>query len=158
MYQTRSIRMEKRRIGVRGIIFRDGKLLISMLCKNNEETGRWITPGGGLDPAESLESGLYREMVEETGITPKIGRLLFIQQFSSDRDDRDEELEFFFHIENSEDYEKVDLASATHGFEHSRTEFIDPKTEVILPAFLQTIDIADYIKNQHSVFIWNELA
>ncbi len=151
--------MEKRRIGVRGIIFKDGKILANKFHTENGESDFWATPGGGLDPLESITAGLHREMTEETGIAPKIGRLLFIQQFASDREDRDEELEFFFHIENPEDYESIDLEATTHGaLEHARCEFMDPKTEMILPAFLQTIDIADYIKNQRPVFIANELA
>jgi uncharacterized protein with ACT and thioredoxin-like domain len=51
-------------------------------------------------------------MIEETGIAPKIGKLLFIQQFD---DGEKEHLEFFFHIENVEDYEIVDLEATSHG-------------------------------------------
>ena len=36
----------------------------------NPETGEefWATPGGGLDPGEDFETGLRRELREETGL------------------------------------------------------------------------------------------
>ena len=52
--------------------------------------------------------------VEELGAEPKIGRLLYVQQFALEDDDQDI-LEFFFHIENPEDYQNVDLGKTTHG-------------------------------------------
>lgn len=151
----------ERRIGVRGIAYRNGKLL-SVLHKDS--TGRpvdfWAIPGGGLDPGEALTDGLYREMIEETGITPKVGKLLFIQQFTFKRSSGEtrEELEFFFHIQNPEDYQAIDLTQSTHGsIELEKCEFIDPSQENILPAFLQTIDIDHYITTNQPVYIWNEL-
>lgn len=150
--------MEKRRIGVRAIIFKDGKLLASKFHSKDGESDFWATLGGGLDPGESLINGLRREIIEETGIEPQVGRLLFIQQFSSDRDDRDEELEFFFHIENPQDYESIDLSQTTHGIhELTRCEFIDPAKEYILPSFLETIDIGDYVHAVHPIHIHDEL-
>jgi hypothetical protein len=104
---------------------------------------------------ESIEAGLHREMIEETGIAPKIGRLLFIQQFF---DGEKEHLELFFHIENPEDYETIVLEATSHGaLELTRSEFVDPKTAFVLPAFLSTIDIEAYIKGGHPVLISNGL-
>lgn len=150
--------MDKRRIGVRAIIFKDGKLLANKFYDGDGESAHWATPGGGLDPHESLVDGLTREIIEETGITPQIGRLIFVQQFSSGRQDRDEELEFFFHVTNPEDFTFIDLAATTHGAaELTRCEFIKP-TEYLLPQFLQTIDIASYISEQKPVFLFTELS
>lgn len=151
----------ERRVGVRGIAYRDGKLL-SVLHKDHEgnPVDFWAIPGGGLDPAEPIEQCVYREMIEETGIAPKIGRLLFVQQFPFTRHTGQvrEQLEFFFHIENPDDYETIDLSSTTHG-EHELAEiaWIDPKTSNVLPEFLQTIDLDEYTTNDKPVFIWNEL-
>jgi len=149
--------MQGRRIAVRGIIYKDGKLLSQRLKayrRNNRDF--WCTPGGGLDIGESIEEGLRREMIEETGIDPKIGRLLFVQQFSEDG--KKEQMEFFFLIENPEDYETIDLTTTTHGeLEIEHVEFIDPKSEVILPAFLQEIDLQKYIENVQPVTVYNEL-
>src|SRR5664279_2877896 len=133
-----------RRVAVRGIIYKDGKLLCQQqTAKNGVLPDYRCTPGGGLDDGESLYQGLQREMIEEMGIAPKIGKLLFIQQFHGDGK---EQMEFFFHIENPEDYTSIDLASTSHGLiETESVEFVDPRAEKVLPAFLQTIDIEKYI-------------
>lgn len=147
----------KRRINVRGIIFKDGKLFSQQLTANKDEPTRnyWCTPGGGMDDGESLTEGLHREMIEETGIAPVIGRLLFIQQFY---DGNKEQLEFFFHIENADDYQTIDLTTTSHGIEEVEVcDFVDPATTDILPAFLRTIDIAGHIAGTHDVHISTEM-
>jgi len=150
--------MDKRRIGVRAIIFKDGKLLANKFHSENGESAYWATPGGGLDPHESLEQGLARELMEETGIKAQVGKLLFIQQFRSTRANRDEELEFFFHVTNPEAFTQVKLDETTHGAQElTRCEYINPTKEYLLPAFLQSIDIESYIKADKPVFIANEL-
>lgn len=90
-------------------------------------------------------------MIEETGVTPEIGKLLFIQQY---RDEKREFLEFFFHITNADAYETIDLASTTHGsLELARCEFIDPRKEYILPEFLQTTDITKAIDSDQPTHV-----
>lgn len=150
--------MATRRIATRGIIFKDGKLLCQKLTAyRREERDFWCTPGGGLDDGEPLEAGLYREMVEETGIAPKIGRLLFVQQFTEDGEK--EQMEFFFHIENAEDYEEIDLAATTHGEEEVElVEFIDPREHFVLPKFLQSADIQKYIDGELPPLVYDELS
>jgi ADP-ribose pyrophosphatase YjhB (NUDIX family) len=150
--------MDKRRIGVRAIIFKDGKLLASTFHTETGESSYWAVPGGGLDPREGLADGLKREIIEETGITPVVGKLLFVQQFKSDRADRHEELEFFFHVSNPEEFEDISLIETTHGAkELVRCEFIDPAKTAVLPAFLRTIDIARYIEQELPVYFYTEL-
>lgn len=146
-----------RRINVRGIIFKDGKLFAQQLTPGSDGIARdyWCTPGGGIDDGESLHEGLVREMIEETGIAPKIGKLLFIQQF---HDGTKEQLEFFFHIENPDDYETIDLTATSHGIaEIARVDFIDPTTSNILPKFLTTIDLPAYINGDLPVRVETEL-
>lgn len=151
--------MDKRRINVRAIAWHDDKLLaVKHKTKSGGEASYWALPGGGLDPFESLADGVVRELIEETGITPKVGRMLFGQQLKSGREGRDEELEFFYHIKNAEDYTSINLANTTHGLEElARCEFIDPSKERLLPAFLQTIDIKSYIDNVLPVQIVDNL-
>ncbi len=142
-----------RRVNVRGIIFKDGKLLAQQLTPGSDGIIRdyWCTPGGGVNIGESLHQGLHREMIEETGIAPKIGKLLFIQQF---HDGTKEQLELFFHIENANDYDAIDLSQTSHGeAEITRVDFIDPKMTNVLPAFLQTIDMEQYITSTLPVFV-----
>lgn len=149
--------MQVRRVATRGIIFKDGKMLCQQLKPGGDNSKReyWCTPGGGLDIGESIKDGLYREMIEETGIAPKIGKLLFIQQFSEDG--VKEQMEFFFHIENADDYEVIDLSATTHGeLEIEHVEFVDPTKHNVLPAFLQTMDIQAHIDSSDPVHVYYE--
>lgn len=128
-----------RRISVRGVALHGGKLLCVRLRpyegKIRAEGGDyWCLPGGGLEDGESLLAGIEREMVEETGIKPVVGGLLFIQQFASGGK---EYLEFFFHISNGTDYLHIDLSKTTHGeTEIADIDFVDPKAVRLLPTFL----------------------
>jgi len=148
--------MTTRRVNVRGIIFKDSKLLVTKFRQpDNSESNHWGTFGGGLDIGESFALGLRREMIEETGITPQIGNLLFMQQFN---DGEKEHLELFFHVKNSDDYKEIKLEETSHGIlELVRHEFVDPKTSFILPAFLSELDIQAHIDGSEPVFIHNEL-
>jgi ADP-ribose pyrophosphatase YjhB (NUDIX family) len=146
-----------RRVNVRGIIFKDGKLLAQQLTPGSDGITRdyWCTPGGGLNDGESLHQGLHRELIEETGIAPKIGKLLFVQQF---HDGKKEQLEFFFHIENPEDYVTIDLAATSHGeAEITNVNFIDAQANHVLPKFLTNTDIQSYIDLSLPVFVDSEL-
>ena len=145
-----------RRINVRGIIWQDGKLFCQQLKNNhsNEDEPFWCTPGGGMDDGESIHAALTREMIEETGITPEIGRLLFVQQFF---DGEKEQLEFFFNVTNVSDYTQIDLSATSHGdIEINRCEFVDPKRERVLPAFLTELDITAYLAGDLPVYFHAE--
>lgn len=151
-----------RRITVRGIIYRDGKLFAVRHKKaDNLAKDFWCTPGGGLDDKESLAGGITREIIEETGITPVMGRLLFIQQYSKTATlshDYDEFLEFFFLIENPDDFNHIDLSASTHGDQEiSQFGFVNPSEVIFLPKFLTEIDLKQYIETVQPVFICNEL-
>lgn len=148
--------MATRRTNVRGIIFTNGKLLVTKFRQEDGgESEHWGTFGGGLDIGESVVNGLHREMIEETGIAPEIGNLLFIQQF---HDGEKEHFELFFHIKNSEDYSTINLGATTHGLaELTRYAFVDPKTSFVLPAFLSEIDIQDHIESAAPVLLYSEL-
>lgn len=89
-----------------------------------------------MDAGESLLAAVEREILEETGIQPVVGKLLFVQQF---RVGEDEQMELFFHIKNPTDYLEIDLTKSTHGTkEIEKYSFIDPSKEHVLPTFLQT--------------------
>ncbi|MEI7918287.1 MAG: NUDIX domain-containing protein [Candidatus Saccharibacteria bacterium] len=147
--------MYRRRINVRGIIYKDGKIFAQKLKHKDGMNDFWSTPGGGLDDGEDLLTGLHREMIEETGVAPQTGRLMFVQQFY---DGEKEQLEFFFHITNADDYHQIDLASTSHGLiEVAEHGFIDPNIETILPCNLQKFDFEKYTKSIEPVVISNEL-
>ena len=147
-----------RRVNVRAIIYKNGKLL-AVKHKHGEDISHYYAvPGGGLDPHESLVDGLARELREETGINAVIGNLLFIQQFPSARAGYAEELEFFFTVKNPDDFTNIDLETTSHGAEELAVcEFVDPASVTLYPEFLQSIDLADYINNDRPALVIDNL-
>ena len=51
-----------------GLVFRDGKLLITQRPASGHLAGLWEFPGGKLEPGETFEQALHRELMEELGI------------------------------------------------------------------------------------------
>lgn len=149
--------MHNRRINVRAIIWRDGKVLAVKHKKHDgSESMYWATPGGGLDPYETLEDGLKREIMEELGVKAEIGRLLFNQQLYSGRRGFDEELEFFYEVTNVDDFLDFDFTKTSHGaIEIARAEFIDPRGSSLLPHFLAEADLESYVRSVHPVVNYN---
>ena len=132
-----------RRVAVRGIFVIEGKLLCAKLKLRNKPgpVNFWSVPGGGVDDHEALLPALEREIVEELGIKPLIGSLLYIQQYASDKE---ESMEFFFHILNPHDYLHIDLSKTSHGeIEIESIDFIDPRGHDVLPKFLATEDLSE---------------
>ncbi len=150
---------EARRVCVRGLIYKDGKLFGQKLHNSNGDW--WCTPGGGVDPMESLHDALIREMVEETGVKPVIGRLVLVQQFAAKGNTshgEDELLEFFFLIENADDYEVIDLENTSHGtLEIAEFGFVDPTEKNMLPAILQTPETTSALASEKPVIFYTAL-
>ena len=58
------------RLNVAGILRdRHGRILI---CERLGRRGCWQFPQGGVDPGESLEGALHRELYEEIGVGPEL--------------------------------------------------------------------------------------
>ena len=148
-----------RRVAVRAIILDDdGKLFCVRIHDKHTKKPQehWALPGGGVDVAEPLIPALHREMIEETNVAPKIGELLYIQQYP----DRHlgEQIEFFFHVTNADDYKDIDLAGASHAadeiVEHG---FVDPKEVYVLPKLLAEENIAEHISSKQPTKIFSYL-
>jgi 8-oxo-dGTP diphosphatase len=62
-------------VGVGAVIVKAGRLL---LVKRRYEplAGRWSIPGGTLELGETLETGVAREMREETGLEVEVGPVI----------------------------------------------------------------------------------
>ena len=154
----------QRRVNIRGIIINDqGEIFCQKLTANTGK-GRdfWRTPGGGLEMGESLLDGLRREMIEETGVEPEIGKLLFIQQFAESGEQSahgpNEQLEFFFLITNWQDYQHINLEQTSHGVEEvAECGFVNPKTTRILPSYLTEVNLGWLINNSTETQILSEL-
>ena len=59
-----------------GLVFRDGKLLITQRHPDAHLGGLWEFPGGKREPDETFEACLARELREELGIEIEVGEVL----------------------------------------------------------------------------------
>src|SRR3954453_1925734 len=59
-----------------GLVFREGKLLITQRYAGDHLGGLWEFPGGKREADESFEDCLKRELKEELGIVVEVGRLI----------------------------------------------------------------------------------
>ena len=109
-------------VGVGAVIMHDEKVV---LVKRRFEplAGQWSLPGGRLELGETLEAGLAREMLEETGLEVEVGPVLDV----FDRILLDPERKVRYH------YVLIDYlcrpigGTLTHGSDVAAAEFVDPR-------------------------------
>ena len=58
---------------VAALITRDSKLLVCQRKRNDTHPLKWEFPGGKLEPGESPVEALTRELIEELGVSAKVG-------------------------------------------------------------------------------------
>lgn len=116
-------------IKVRGIILNEGK----MLCvKHPHDLSFACLPGGHLEFGENIKVCLSRELFEELGVVPNVGRLLYINSYLGEN--QNHYLEFIFEILNGVDYLNIKDLSPSHAFEIAETIWVDANDEIkILP-------------------------
>jgi 8-oxo-dGTP diphosphatase len=58
---------------VAGVVFRDGEVLLTQRPPTAEHAGQWEFPGGKIEPGETPEQAVVREIREELGVgaTPR---------------------------------------------------------------------------------------
>ncbi len=108
-------------VGVGAVIIQDAKIV---LVKRRFEplAGQWSLPGGRLELGETLEAGLAREMLEETGLEIQVGPVVDV----FDRILLDPERRVRYH------YVLIDYlcrpvgGSLNHGSDVAAAEFVDP--------------------------------
>ena len=108
-------------VGVGAVIMDDGKVV---LVKRRFEplAGQWSLPGGRLELGETLEAGLAREMLEETGLEVEVGPVVDV----FDRILLDPERKVRYH------YVLIDYlcrpigGTLTHGSDVAAAELVDP--------------------------------
>ena len=72
----------KREIRYQGAVVQKDQLLL--IQHTHHETGRaaWVLPGGGIEPGESENARVARELLEETGLSIAVERLIVHQTLS----------------------------------------------------------------------------
>jgi 8-oxo-dGTP diphosphatase len=80
---------------VAALIRRDGRLLICQRRADDHLALQWEFPGGKVQPGESLEHALRRELQEELAVEAAIGREIFVTRFTYEGLRRTVELHFF---------------------------------------------------------------
>lgn len=127
------------KVRVRGVITHRGRLLV---VRHGPERNYYALPGGHLELGEDIKNCLKREVKEELGVVPKIGKLLYVHNFSQGGE---QTIEFFFHILNGADFLKVDLSKSSHGSEIYELRWVSKTDRVrILP----TPIFSDFKKGQ----------
>lgn len=135
------------RISSRAIIHHDGKFLLTRL---RQFPTFWCLPGGGLENGESIIDCLKRELVEELGIEPDVGQLLYVHQIRENSQHSGPG--FFFDIKNSIDYLTINLAETQLGQEEiEEVGFKDITTVNLLPSFLKS-ELPAMYKNGAKIF------
>ena len=108
-------------VGVGAVIVEGGKVVL-VKRKYEPLAGQWSLPGGRLELGETLEAGLAREMLEETGLVVSVGPVVDV----FDRILLDPERRVRYH------YVLIDYlcrpvgGSLTHGSDVAAAELVDP--------------------------------
>lgn len=73
-------------VSIKGLLCRDGKVLVIKSAKTGTKPGKWELPGGRMDFGETVEQTFKREMKEELGLSKvKLGKFINIWSFTSVR-------------------------------------------------------------------------
>ena len=116
--------MEKNKILIvcRAIITDGERILVVKNKKNNF----FCPPGGKMEFGEDPKKTLEREVIEELGVKPEIGKLLYINTFN---DGETQEIDFIYQALNSADYKDIENLKGTHNFELSKIVWLEKSSE-----------------------------
>ncbi len=111
----------------RAVIIDEEKLL---LVRHTGGRNFYALPGGHLDVGENPQECIERELIEELGIRPKVGRLLYVYTYAN-KEGR-HSVEFFFEIENSAEYLHHEEKEKTHAHEIDEVRWVTAKEEIYM--------------------------
>jgi len=116
-------------IKIRAIILHQGKLLA---VRHPHDTSFAALPGGHLEWGEDIKECLSREIIEELGVKPEIGNLLYINNFT--QENGKQYVEFFFEVKNGMDYLDNEKIARSHAHEIAEIVWVSPNEDIhILP-------------------------
>jgi ADP-ribose pyrophosphatase YjhB (NUDIX family) len=75
---TRDLGYPTAKVGVDAAVFHDGDAVPRLLLIRRADSGRWALPGGWIDPGETAERALAREVVEETGVMVVVRQVIAV--------------------------------------------------------------------------------
>jgi len=120
-------------VKVRAVILHEGKLLA---VRHPHDTSFVALPGGHLEWGEDIKECLSREIMEELGVVPEVGRLLYINNFT--QTDGKQYIEFFFEVKNGKDYLNTEKLARSHAHEIAEIVWASPTDSIkILPKNLE---------------------
>ena len=124
-----------KKITCRGIFLHEGKILV---VKHLPENNWYALAGGTFENNETFDECVKREIYEELWVLPEVGNIAYIHEFW-DPKKNSYILEFFYIINNPQDFLKIDLSKTSHGFEICELKWIDPESasEILMPEFLK---------------------
>lgn len=105
-------------VRVRGIIINKDKLLLVGIVGNDF----LCLPGGKLEHGEDVKECLERELIEELGVSPVIGNLLYVNTFIDRNGNHN--LDFVFEVLNGKYYVDLDGLERTHAFELDKINWV----------------------------------
>lgn len=112
-------------IATKALIVRDGKVLVvreSGQYKDGTNAGRFDVIGGRMEPGQSFEDNLRREVREETGLKVVVGRPFFVNEaYPVVRGEQWQVVRIFFECEAPEG--EVKLSE-----DHDAFAWIDPQS------------------------------
>lgn len=123
------------KVKVRWVIIDNSKVFLCRLSTGWFYCLPWWT----LEKWETLEECLEREFIEELWVKPIIWDVIYTQQFFS-KNKETTWIDFWYKINNPDDYKNIDLSKTTHWFELSEVWFYDlDKIENYKPTWLKEI-------------------
>lgn len=122
-------------IRVRGIIAYEDKLLLVGINGNEY----FCLPGGKLEHGEDVKECLQRELIEELGVKPDVGNLLYVNTFVDAKDNHN--IDFVFEVLNGSEYVNLEGLERTHAFELDAVTWVSRNQEV---NFLPSAIIQDF--------------
>lgn len=113
-------------INCRAVIIHEGKILSVRLP---HDTSYVCLPGGRLNWNEDIKDCLTREIIEELGVRPEIGRLLYVLTFM---EKEKHTVGFFFEVINGKDYLNCEKLDRTHSNEITEMIWVGPTDDIRL--------------------------
>jgi len=127
--------VSKMKIVTAAIIRKNGKVLLTRRAPGEKLEGFWEFPGGKLEPGESPQRCLERELMEELGVDAKAGDIVCSSDYSYDH--------------GAFNLIAIETTLASDDFVptvHDKIEWVDPKHLLAYELLPADISIAEYIE------------